>query len=56
MSEDALSRFDGILVRDDAARLKRGAVGLGVVLAILLSCWATGVFDLARFADSWPAE
>jgi phosphonate transport system permease protein len=55
MSQEALSGFDGILERDDAARLKRGAVGLAVVLATLLSCWATGLFDLARFADSWPA-
>ncbi len=55
MSEEALSRYDAILRRDDAARWKRGAVGLVVIAAVLLSCWAAGLFDAARFSDAWPA-
>jgi ABC-type phosphate/phosphonate transport system permease subunit len=55
MSEQVSFQHDEILRRDDAARLKRGVAGLGLVVAILLSCWMTGVFDIARFADSWPA-
>jgi phosphonate transport system permease protein len=55
MSEQVRLQYDEILRRDDAARLKRGVAGLGLVAAILLSCWMTGVFDVARFADSWPA-
>jgi phosphonate transport system permease protein len=55
MSEPALFKHEDILRRDDAARRKRGVVGLGVVTAVLLSCWAAGVFDIARLADSWPA-
>jgi ABC-type phosphate/phosphonate transport system permease subunit len=53
MSEQVSFQHDEILRRDDAARLKRGVAGLGLVVAILLSCWMTGVFDIARFADSW---
>jgi phosphonate transport system permease protein len=55
MSEQVRLQYDELLRRDDAARLKRGVAGLGLVAAILLSCWMTGVFDVARFADSWPA-
>jgi phosphonate transport system permease protein len=55
MSQQVLPDYDGILRRDAATRIRRGAVGLGVVAAVLLSCWATGLFDSARFADSWPA-
>ena len=55
MNERVLSDYDAILWRDDAARLKRGVIGLAIASAIVLSCWATGVLDPARFADSWPA-
>jgi phosphonate transport system permease protein len=55
MSERALSHREAILRNDDALRLRRSGVGLAVAAAVLLSCWATGVFDAARFADSWPA-
>ena len=55
MSGQALSRYDAVLQRDEAARLRRGGVGVGIVAAILLSGWATGLLDAARFADSWPA-
>jgi ABC-type phosphate/phosphonate transport system permease subunit len=55
MSEQVRLQYDELLRNDDAARLKRGVAGLGLVAAILLSCWMTGAFDLARFADSWPA-
>lgn len=55
MSDQALTNQDNLLRRDEAARLKRGVVGLAIGAAILVSCWATGLFDGARFADSWPA-
>jgi phosphonate transport system permease protein len=50
-----LSQYDAILRRDDAGRLKRTAFGVALVAAIMFSFWATGMFDFARFADSWPA-
>jgi phosphonate transport system permease protein len=55
MSEQNLSSYDAILRGDDAARLKRGVLTVTIVAAVLLSCWASGVFDFARYADSWPA-
>lgn len=55
MSDRVLSDYDAILRRDAAARVKRGAVGLAIAAVVLLSGWATGMFDAARFADSWPA-
>lgn len=55
MNEKVLSSYDVILRRDDAARSKRGAVALAVITAVLLSCWAAGLFDAARFVDAWPA-
>ncbi len=55
MSDRAIPDYDAILRRDDAARGKRSLVGLGVIAIVLVACWATGLFDVARFADSWPA-
>jgi len=55
MSEQTLNSYEALLGRDDAARIKRGVIGLVIAAAILLSFWATGVFDAERFADSWPA-
>src|SRR5262245_59780709 len=56
MSDRAIiSARDDILRRDDAVRLRRGVVGYAILTIILLSCWATGLFDVGRFADAWPA-
>ena len=35
--------------------MKRGAISFGVIVIILLSSWAAGVFDYARYLDAWPA-
>jgi phosphonate transport system permease protein len=55
MSERAIASYDAILRFDDAARRWRAAAGLGVLAAVLVACWASGLFDFARFADAWPA-
>jgi phosphonate transport system permease protein len=55
MSDRALAEYDALLRHDDAARTRRGVVGFVIVAAVLVSCWATGLFDAARFADAWPA-
>ena len=55
MSGETLNRYEDLLGRDDAARIKRGVLGLAVAAVILLSFWATGLFDAERFLDSWPA-
>lgn len=51
----AETSYDAILASDGAARLKRGAVGAGVLAAIGLAMWLTGMLDPARFIDAWPA-
>jgi phosphonate transport system permease protein len=47
--------YDAILVRDSAAQRKRGAVSTVIVAGIVVALWATGLMDLQRFADAWPA-
>jgi phosphonate transport system permease protein len=47
--------YDTILAQDGAARLKRSAVVVGVILVILAAMYFTGLFDAQRFADAWPA-
>ena len=52
MSNQTVAGRNDILRRDDTARVKRSIAGLGIVFVVVLSCWATGVFDAARFADT----
>jgi len=47
--------YDAILARDGASRLRRGAVLAVIVAGVLASMWMTGLMDLQRFSDAWPA-
>jgi phosphonate transport system permease protein len=47
--------YDAILARDGAARLRRGAVLTVIVAGVIGSMWMTGLMDMQRFADAWPA-
>ena len=47
--------YDSILARDGAARLKRGAVLALVAIGVLTAMWITGLLDIKRFSDAWPA-
>ncbi len=49
------SRYNAILVGDRAARLKRGMVLSAIVTGVAAACYLTGLFDVNRFADAWPA-
>jgi phosphonate transport system permease protein len=48
-------RYAAILVRDDAARLKRGVIMALIAAGIAAAGYLTGLFDANRFADAWPA-
>jgi phosphonate transport system permease protein len=47
--------YDSILARDGAARLKRSAVLALVAIGVLTAMWITGLLDIKRFSDAWPA-
>ncbi len=47
--------YDAILARDSANRLRRGAVLAVIILGVLAALLVTGLLDIQRFADAWPA-
>jgi phosphonate transport system permease protein len=53
MSSEA--KFEAILARDGAVRMRRGALLLVIGCGVLGAMWMTGLLDVGRFADSWPA-
>jgi phosphonate transport system permease protein len=55
MSTSAASAYQAILVRERAARLKRAAAIVGIVMLIATAMALTGLLDPRRFADAWPA-
>ena len=55
MSRATPTDYEAILVREDAARIKRGAAILLVALLIIAAMSLTGLLDPRRFADAWPA-
>jgi phosphonate transport system permease protein len=55
MSRAVRTDYDAILVRQDAARIKRGVAIVLVALLIIAAMSLTGLLDPQRFADAWPA-
>lgn len=47
--------FDAVLARDGAARRKRGVVLVAIGVGVLAAVWVTGLMDVQRFSDAWPA-
>lgn len=47
--------YDAILARDGANRLRQSAVLAVIGVGVLVAVWVTGLMDLQRFADAWPA-
>ena len=47
--------YAAILARDGAVRLRQAAVLALVLAGIVGAGWLTGLFDIQRFADAWPA-
>lgn len=49
------SAYEALLARDGAARLRRGAAVLMIIVLIVIAMALTGLLDPRRFADAWPA-
>lgn len=47
--------YDAILAKDGANRLRQGAVLAVIGVGVLAAMWVTGLMDVQRFADAWPA-
>jgi phosphonate transport system permease protein len=55
MNSSTPSVYDAILAREGTARIKRNAVILVVLVLIVVSMALTGLLDIRRFYDAWPA-
>lgn len=49
------STYEAVIARDGAARAKRGAVLTAILAGVMVAVWVTGLLDMRRFADAWPA-
>jgi phosphonate transport system permease protein len=49
------AQYHAILARDGVGQRKRSAVVFIVVALIAGAMWLTGLLDMGRFADAWPA-
>lgn len=55
MNSSTSSAYETILAREGAARFKRGAVVLLTIVLIVTAMAMTGLLDVRRFSDAWPA-